>query len=615
MSDPETGPTARTALVGLALLLLVALLLRWPALDRNLPCDPEPDAVVVKQALYLDAKWRHEERSVPALNTQYPPLLALGLAALPGSLAPQRADGEAAHERAAAGRAYRVGRLYVLLLALGAIPATYALARRALGTRYALVAAGLVASSSIHALYSTQARPHAPLATFVALALLALAARLRAPSAWTALLSGLACATAVACLHNGAAVLVPLAAVELVLALRSGWRSSAAALLALAPVGVAAYLSYPELLGRINPFEYAVPHVSDSVNLSGHLLRVEDFNGAGFLLVLQFLVGQEPLLFLLLAAGACALPGGLRAARTAHGGAGRALVSAEHAEVFVALVFALAYLLALGVYERTFGRFLLPVLPALAFGAAWAAKRWLAPRGALGHAAPWALLALAALPAGRLAILWSRPTTQQLAAAWLSANVPEDALVAAPLGLDVGLPVDLQRAEVVPAHLRTPWTAHLLRHPDVAAGLRGPRLLHSGYMPGLNQLGPGAEGLARELRSRVGAQFVLVEPDEAYVFDPRRGAAGLAGALDPSYRPEIGKRRFPRGHHPEDGARPLVTFGDASAPKLSDPLGYALDDCRPWTLWRLSRFGERLEVHRDWASAERGAPAQQAPAK
>ncbi|TAJ16967.1 MAG: hypothetical protein EPO68_10200 [Planctomycetota bacterium] len=615
MSEPRPDASARSARLGLLLLVALALLLRAPALERNLPCDPEPDAVVVKQALYLDAKWRDEERTVPALNRQYPPLLALGLAALPGSLAPARADGVLEHELAAAARSYRIGRVYVLLLALGAIPATFLLARRALGARWALVAAGLVALSSLHALYSTQARPHAPLATLVALALLALAARLRRPNAATALLAGAASALCIACLHNGFAVLAPVAAVELVLLLRRGARSLVAtllgALLVALPIGAAAVLSYPELFGRAETFEYFVPQVGEQLNLSGHLVRIADFNGAGFGLVLGFLAGQEPVLLALLLAAAVLAPRALRAARAAraqrgeHSGAWRALASAEHAEVFVALVFGAAYLVAIGIYARTFGRFLLPLLPALAFAGAWAARGLFEPRARAAWLAPCAVLALAALPSARLAWLWTRDTTPEQAGAWIAANVPEDALVAVPLGLDVGLPVDAARSEVVPSYLRSPWAAHLIRHPDVAAALGGPRVLHSGYMPGMDLLGPSAEGLARELRSRGGAQFVLVEPDESYLVDPRRrpAPAGANGAAEVPYRSAIGKRRYPRGHHPEQGVLPLVEFGDASAPRLADSLGYSLDDCAPWTLWRVPRFGQRLALYRDWGAA------------
>jgi hypothetical protein len=640
VSGPQPGAAQRSGLLGLALVVVAALLVRWPALERNLPCAPEPDAVIVRQALYFDARWRAEEPTVSELNRQYPPLLALGLAALPGPLAAPRADGAPEHALAAAGRPYRIGRAYVLVLALGAIPATFALARRALGARYALVAAGLVALSSLHALYSTQARPHAPLATLVALALLALAARLRTPRAATAWLAGAACALCVACLHNGFSVLVPAAVVEIVLLFRRGpharvggpprsllssaLRFLTGPLLVALPIGVAALLSYPELFGYGERFEFVVPQAGQHVNLSGHLLRATDFNGAGFGLVLGFLAGQEPVLLALLLAAAVLAPGAVRAARAVRaergerGGAWRALASAEHAEVFVALVFGAAYLATIGIYARTFGRFLVPLLPSLAFAGAWAARSLFEPRVRGAWVAPCAVLALAALPSARLAWLWTRPTTPEQARTWISANLPQHALVALPLGLDLGLPVEPTRAELLPAYVRTPWAEHLVRHPGVAAALAGPRVLHSGFLPGLAQLGQSAEGLARAVLSRGGAGFVLVNPDERYLRDPSRpgghdgkrdggrDARQPDGAGDAPEEGRIGLPDHPRGHHPPGGVVPLVEFGAADAPRLEEPFGYSLDDCRPWTLWRVERFGPRLSIYRDWSGFERG---------
>ena len=157
----------------LVAITLLALALRWPAVHRLLPHLPEPDAFLVLHAQSL----RHD----PALPQhidfaeRYPTLLTRVLAAFPEARVDEGKD-FVAQSLSAAARPYVQGRVLVLLLSMLLVPLTYAVARRFLRRGSSIVAAFLVATSLLHALFSTQVRPHGAHAS---LALLAVWAALR----------------------------------------------------------------------------------------------------------------------------------------------------------------------------------------------------------------------------------------------------------------------------------------------------------------------------------------------------------------------------------------------------------------------------------------------------
>jgi hypothetical protein len=662
----------RAVLAWLVALLVLGLALRWPALERNLPCDPEPDAVLVKQALYFDARWRGDELPVAGLNTQYPPLLGALLASVPGPLRATPAPGPLEQQLRDAAQPYRHGRWFSVLFGLALVPLTYAYARRRLEARWALVASFLVATSTLHALYSTQARPHAALTTLLLLALFALVARARSAGVGTvgvgtALGAGCASALAVACLHNGFAILAPLAAVEVLCMRRARRWFLPTTLLVLLPVVAAAWVSYPELFGRGKAFEFDVPQVASNLNLSGHLLRIDDFNGAGFGLVLRYLYAHDPALLVL---GLVGLALGVRALAMR----GRSALFAVGSETwFVAAVFGIAYLAAIGIYARTFGRFVLPLVPLLALAGAHALRAVFARRGPRALPVLALLLCVCGATLARVAWVWSQPTTREQFATWARSTCAADTRIALPIGVEAPLALDAGRIARLPRHLRTPWSEHVLRLAEAGITLPGPIGFVSGRIPGTNQVGPEADALVRAILTRPGADYVLVEPDDvpfsrtprpdsrpapARAPDAPRGsgsernadsetgranhdhdhdhdhdrgrgrgrgrgrdpdhdhdrdrehehehehgpARGWNASADESWTPEIGRRRFPRGHKPPPGVVPVhrLTADDERAP-VADPLGYSLDDWTPARLWTTPRFGQRLDVYLEWA--------------
>src|SRR5207247_822796 len=105
---------------------------------------------------------------------RYPMLLTRVLAALPEAHVDANESstgGELlARSLSAAARPYVQGRVLVLLLSMLLVPLSYAVARRFLQRGPSLVAAFLVATSLLHALFSTQARPHGAHASLALLA-------------------------------------------------------------------------------------------------------------------------------------------------------------------------------------------------------------------------------------------------------------------------------------------------------------------------------------------------------------------------------------------------------------------------------------------------------------
>lgn len=431
----------------LAALTLLAGLVRWVGLDHGLPHAIEPDSECAQQ---LEV-FRGERRPGPAASAlaTYPHLVARvaqatsSPPAAPDQARPRDLEG---HLRAAADT-YLDTRRAAALLSLLVVPATFLIARRFATPGCALLAAALAGFSLLGVGFAQQARPHAPAAALVTLAVAAsmrLAVRGDLCS-WLA--ASAAAALAVATLQSGVAVLGALAAAHLFGARRRLLEPRALVLpacLALALVGAYPFLlegqpdgpvdaqaaraiEGPEEPGRLGHLE--LRRQGDTLWIAEHNLELDRFDGGGFARVARTLWRYEPALLLLLLPALWALvrrrsggAGPPEAARAPRAPSRPSPPSPSGGELAAVLGYALPYALVLGLYGETFERFVLPLVPLLATLAAWGLSRLRSRRLALGLGT--LALGFTVLTSARLAWLHTRPDTFELAAAWVADHVP-----------------------------------------------------------------------------------------------------------------------------------------------------------------------------------------------
>jgi hypothetical protein len=402
---------ARAHVLPLLALFAAAFALRLWGIGFGLPQKTEDDCMIPYQveALYDEgAADRGAER-----NYNWYPLLLARVAALWPE--PELAPGGAplAEHLAAAERLHVRTRATLAAIACLAVPLTWLLARPWLPAGWSYLAAALVATSLLHLSFSQQARPHAPASALFLAAVLA-GVWVRRSAGWlphaAAALSAFA---AVGCLQSGVLCLPALA---LGYALRpGGWRRLAdgRALLVLAGAAAALALCYPFLWRGDFGRREGQAHVFD---LGGHMIFLDQFNGRGFAAIARALWSYEPVLLALGGLALAFVPLRLGSPeRVADPGSGGTR------DAWIALACSLPYLAAVGLYERTYERFVIPLVPYAAVAAAFGARELarLVPAPAV------ALLALA-LPFSasvRLARARAAPDTLAEAAAWVAANV------------------------------------------------------------------------------------------------------------------------------------------------------------------------------------------------
>lgn len=490
MSAPQVERSSATRAragtwVALALVVAAAWGLRAVGIDYLLPHQIEPDSPFEKQAEVLAGDFRRPERF--AVYGKYPHLvpwvLALAPAAEPGrpEAGPARPLGEHLEE---ASRERARTRGIVALLSLLLIPATYWIARPFVAQeRWRLFAAALAGASLLHLTHSVQARPHAAAGALAALAVAAAMRLRRRRDLSSYALAALAAAAAVGALHSGIAVLVPIAVAQVWPGppRRSWWKL----VLPLAAVAASIWFFYPFLSSDAAANRATMEIEGDQFTLGGHPVPLHMFNGKGFATVLYTLYSYDPWMLLLLAVG---LAGALLALR--RRGAAAATPVDERAsrrgDLAVALSYALAYLVVIGLYERTYQRFVIPLVPFVAAGAALGARWIAAPLARRGRAAELAALGLLALPtlapAAKWTFLRTRPDTSERLADWIRAELdPAGATVLlrpvyeVPLYFDAGVERH-DRAQF--AGPRTyPWFRYQARVPVEARLEPGWRLL------------------------------------------------------------------------------------------------------------------------------------------
>ena len=282
---------------------------------------------------------------------------------------------------------YLAARIGVVVLAVGAVAATWWLAQRAYGSALAgAVAAAIVAVETTNVAYGHMAVTDVPLTLGVAVAL---ALMIRGPLE----LAGIAVGIATGFKYPGAFLLAPL-----VVAGWRRWRRLAGA----AALAVAAFLASSPFIA-VHPGQAWADFSRVNRLARTGWLGFEHDHWAGIAFVARLWHGFGPVLIIALA--------GLVAA----------LVRRRRADLVLA-VFVLVYFLDLLTLHAHFDRYVLPLVPPLAVLAA--RFRALAPVTLLLLVVP---LAFSVRDDSRL----SRTDTRVVAARWIVAHVPASAAVAA----------------------------------------------------------------------------------------------------------------------------------------------------------------------------------------
>ncbi len=412
-------------LVWVLLLCAGSLGLRLWSLDWMLPQRVEPDSEVVAQTRILfeperEQAWRF---GTYGLLTAY----TAALLPAPRQVPPRAGMTLAEHRANAAADVVRI-RLAVALLSLLILPATWWLARQALGEPAALFAAALMATSVLHLSLSQQARPHGVACAFMTLAVAA-AIHLRRRPTWARYaLAGLAAGLAAGALQSGLAV-VPALAVAHMVRERSErpapfWRIVMSA----AVIALLIVVFYPLIASQTKSlFELREGHIDQGT----HRVDLSHFDGTGFPVMLWSLWSYEPTLLVL---GAIALPIALRRWPRSQG---------SRRDLWVALAFVVPYALVFGIFRGFQERMLLPLVPWFAILAAFvldaALKR--APRRSWVIAAAAVLvLAVPSALALRLSSLRAKDDTIEQCAQWVEQHMqPETDVAVVTFPLDVPL--------------------------------------------------------------------------------------------------------------------------------------------------------------------------------
>jgi hypothetical protein len=423
----------------LGAIVALAIVLRIAGIGFLLPHQAEPDGnVIATQVELLRSGAAHPEREF--LFGFYPTLIARVASILPASSASNRSarsatdDGtkSATSERASApstlegqladaSTEYLRIRLVVALLSVLIVPATWLLARRFMGPGAASCAALLVAASVLHLWFAQQARPHAASAAFALLGVLAAVNLRRRGRAIDFVAGGLGLGLAIGSLQSGVAVALPLALAVVLRTrareARSRWWGVASIALALAFVP----LFYPYFFAPSRaPSGVRFAIDAKHMNLWGHPIVFEQFDGEGFGVVWNALAGYEPWITALAIVGAA-----IAITRIVLQRAPRDVERTK--DLAVVLAYAVPYLVAIGLYARTYQRFVIPLVPYLACLAAYAIvciATWIGRRKTRVTACA-ALVLLAPQVAGAFALVSIRRArdTATLAAEWVSEHV------------------------------------------------------------------------------------------------------------------------------------------------------------------------------------------------
>lgn len=399
--------TPRAHVLLLVGMTLLAIALGWIGLDYCLPHAANNDEIVYysQYRAFVEGDEEPEKRrrfvAYPAIWTR--PAVYLPRAEMPP------ASTDLAIEVARANHDHIFLRRCVIVLGSLSIAASWFLARRFVGSGWALITAGFVGTSVLAFCLTTQSRPHSVALPAIVIAVAASVEVVRRGTMTASLLAGLASGAAIAALQNGAAVLLPFAAAH-ALRLRSGWKKAIFQFAAASAVVAACFLyAYPAALAKLlaKPFAGSTRHGF----LASHGVVLEDFQGGGVGVVLRAFAYHDPLL--LLGATATIVAGTVLVVRR------RPPLPHLRRELWIILVFCVPYFGALCLFERTFFRFALPLVP---FAALFTAIG-LRALGRTGLVLAGGILVVQTACVVQIVRLHVADDTAEQAAAWIDANL------------------------------------------------------------------------------------------------------------------------------------------------------------------------------------------------
>ena len=568
----------RKELLALVAIVAFAFVLRVRGLCHQLPHWTYLDGYVeLVQAQHLrdpqSVKW-------PDMNLGYYPYLTSAVAAALPDLPASRGEGGVVERALAAAREPWVRiRLASLVLSLGAVVGAWALARRFMSPPFALLAAALVATSLVHVTYSSEQRPHGPASGMVALALWALVAWRERGTVRAGLVAALAVTLAVAALQSGFALLVAAGLAWWLRARRESMtRELGLAFGALALLALGIRLAYPfhfdDRAGSAGEYDTG----AETMWMGGHALYTERFHARGFGVLWSTFAGFDPwLLALFLLSLATFLAALLR---------GRVDRSrASNSPAWICLGYAAPFVLVFGVYDMTYDRFVLPLIPLVAVLVAWAASRtWTALReSARGPRSAVALVALTVAPSlgasWHLGTLRDREDTFESAARWLERNAkPGEDRILLLQNIDLPLAYTTESLAALNDSQTLFWTAFQRTLP---AELQSSAAFHVARPPRKDE---GSEADAdyltpRNLRAQ-GFRYVVSMP-------PRRGGVNDAEAVESLKALRKGLQKVatfaPAGEEERRTRAPDFGFGVTESSTV-------------WNLLTIRAFGPRIEI-------------------
>jgi hypothetical protein len=330
------------------------------------------------------------------------------------------------------------------------VPATWLLARRFVSSGWSIAAAVLACTSVLQFCFSTQARPHAPATVAIVLGVVASIEVVRRGTWTSSLVAGFAAGAATAVLQSGVAVLLPLTAAHALRLRRDGQRAIARFALSSGVLVAMFLLANPGILPKLFAKPFSGGH--GGAFLISHGVQLADFRGGGGQAVFRAFAFHDPLLS---AIAAAALVAGVVLTLRRQDP-----YRSVRDEMLVVLAFVGPYLAALVLFERTFYRFALPLLPFAALFAVMGLRLL----GRAGVVVCGALIAFQALCVFQIARLHQAGDTARQAARWIQENLDRGAArISISPWLDLPLirePVALASHGLTYANEVAPWLDH-----------------------------------------------------------------------------------------------------------------------------------------------------------
>ena len=397
-------------------LLVVAAVLRLSGAGQFLPFLIEPDCDIPVQVRLKESQV--ENPGAVYGWERYPHVLSQLTVATTDPMPEIALDAPLERHIAAAGddilRVRRVGAWVSVLMVLG----TLLLARKILPPGWTLLAGAFAATSLLAVHFAVQARPHAAASGFVALAVAAAASLPTRPTLGRYVLMSVLAGLALGTLQSALALGPPLLVAHLLAQRGKPAQKHLLLFVPLVVVALSVVLFYPWLLAPA--VETPAARIEDGLLIQGgHKVMLDLFNGGGFAVIGGALATWEP---------ALAIGFALSVVVGLFSFVRRRTLPAWKPATIVMLAYAVPYGLVLGLYARSYERFLVPLLPFIAVFAAWGLMR-LAREGPRARVAAFAIAAILVTTsttiAGKLSYLRTQPSTIELAQDWLMARVDE----------------------------------------------------------------------------------------------------------------------------------------------------------------------------------------------